>query len=204
FGNSSGDVSMHNYVIHNNAYRSAAFMLIADDDVRDYGSSEKGPALREKWEGQGFNVISMANDWNTIYGEDVVKTGSFHWMEELAEDRVPAEAQDAAEEDVQYVLYLGTNDKDTNKPVFTEEEARERARDILTEHFGGYTLQEAYGGWVDDAGTEYREYTLIISLSDTSEEEIHAAADDLVEAFHQSSVLIQKNPTNTEFYSPAA
>ncbi|MBQ3425215.1 MAG: haloacid dehalogenase-like hydrolase, partial [Clostridia bacterium] len=37
FGNSSGDVSMHNYTLYNNPYRSAAFMLVADDDVRDYG-----------------------------------------------------------------------------------------------------------------------------------------------------------------------
>jgi hypothetical protein len=34
----------------------------------------------------------MANDWKTIYGEDVVKTGEFHWLEELAEERVPADA----------------------------------------------------------------------------------------------------------------
>jgi hypothetical protein len=87
FGNSSGDVSMHNYVINNNPYKSAAFMLIADDDVRDYGNSEKGPELREKWENSGFTVISMANDWKTIYGEEVVKTGEFRWMGELADNR---------------------------------------------------------------------------------------------------------------------
>ena len=92
FGNSSGDVSMHNYTISNNTYKSAAFMLIADDDQRDYGNPEKGPELREKWESSGYQVISMANDWKTIYGEDVVKTGEFHWLEELAEERVPADA----------------------------------------------------------------------------------------------------------------
>ena len=91
FGNSSGDTSMHNYVISNNPYRSAAFMLIADDDVRDYGNPEKAAGLREKWEAAGYNVISMANDWKTIYGEEVVKTGEFHWLEDLAEDRVPVE-----------------------------------------------------------------------------------------------------------------
>ena len=86
FGNSSGDVSMHNYTINNNVYPSAAFMLIADDDVRDYGNPEKVAELRVKWEESGYNVISMANDWKTIYGEDVVKTGQFRWMDELAED----------------------------------------------------------------------------------------------------------------------
>jgi len=217
FGNSSGDVSMHNYVIHNNVYKSAAFMLIADDDVRDYGNPVKVAPLKEKWEASGYTVISMANDWKTIYGEDVVKTNEFHWLEELAEDRVPVDAaQEAAEPaqtaepaeapaaeekaDVQYVMYLGTNDKDSNKPVFTQMEALEQAKEILVRHFGGYTLQEAQGGWLD-GDKLYQEYTLVIYLSDTTLDAVHAAADELVETFHQSSVLIQENPTHTEFYS---
>ena len=202
FGNSSGDTSMHNYVISNNPYRSAAFMLVADDDVRDYGNPQKAAGLREKWEAAGYQVISMANDWKTIYGEDVVKTGEFHWLEELAEDRIPSDAaqEEPAKEDIQYVMYVGTNDKDTNKPVFTQEEAKEKARDILIRHFGGYTLQEASGGWVDDDGTVYQEYTLVIYLSDTTEDQVHAAADELIQVFNQSSVLIQANPTRTEFY----
>ena len=205
FGNSSGDTSMHNYVIGNNAYRSAAFMLVADDDVRDYGNPEKGEGLKEKWAAAGYNVISMRDDWKTIYGEDVVKTGEFHWIEELAEDRVPVEEQAEEEaEDIQYVMYLGTNDKDTNKPVFTQAEAMEKAREILMAHFGGYTIQEAFGGWKGEDGTEYQEYTLVIYLSDTTEEAVHAAADELIATFNQSSVLIQANPTTTEFYSGSA
>ena len=50
FGNSGGDVSMHNYTIFNNRYRSAAFMLIADNEEQDYGSAEKVQPLKEKWE----------------------------------------------------------------------------------------------------------------------------------------------------------
>ncbi len=203
FGNSSGDVSMHNYTLYNNRYRSAVFQLIADDEVRDYGNAEKGAELREKWEGMGFNVISMADDWKTIYGEDVVRTGSFHWLEDLAEDIVPAEDATEAEAqagDVQYVLFLGTNDKDTNKPVFTQAEAREKAKEILVRHFGGYTMQEAEGGWIGDDGALCQEYTLVISLSDTTADEVHAAADELAEVFNQSSVLTQTNPTQTDFY----
>ncbi|MBQ1311592.1 MAG: haloacid dehalogenase-like hydrolase [Blautia sp.] len=95
FGNSSGDVSMHTYTISNNRYKSAAFMLVADDDVRDYGNPEKAQGLREKWEASGYHVISMKDDFRTIYGDDVVKTGSFHWAEELADDR--GEIRDSAE-----------------------------------------------------------------------------------------------------------
>ena len=74
FGNSSGDTSMHNYTIHNNKYKSAAFMLVADDATRDYGNENNFVTLGEKWSGKGYNVISMKNDFKTIYGENVVKT----------------------------------------------------------------------------------------------------------------------------------
>ena len=84
FGNSGGDYSMHMYTISNNPYKSAAFMLIADDDQRDYGHPEKGEELRNKWESSGFNVISMRDDFKTIYGENVKKTGKFRWTEELS------------------------------------------------------------------------------------------------------------------------
>ena len=87
FGNSSGDQSMHMYSITDNPYKSAAFMLIADDDERDYGNPEKAEELRAKWEGMGFNVISMKDDFCTIYGDDVKKTGTFHWTEEFSSGR---------------------------------------------------------------------------------------------------------------------
>ena len=103
--------------------------------------------------------------------------------------------------DIQYVMYLGTNDKDTNEPVCSMEEAKVRAADILVEHFGGYTMQEANGGW-QDGETLYQENSLVIFLSDTSLDAVHAAADDMIQAFNQSSVLIQANETTTEFYSP--
>ena len=103
--------------------------------------------------------------------------------------------------DIQYVLYLGTNGKDTNEPVFTPEEARSNADEILTRHFGGFTMQEAVGGWRNDDGTMAHEYTLVILLSDTTPEAVHAACDELLAAFDQSTVLIQENETKTEFYS---
>lgn len=232
FGNSSGDVSMHNYTIFNNPYKSAAFMLIADNEELDYGNAEKVQPLKEKWIESGYNVISMRDDFRTIYGDDVKKTGTFHWLEDLAEERVPVDdapkmidltpetegepAQESAAEPaaeqaeetadttrtIQYVMYVGTNDQDTNKPVYTQAESLEKLKDVLIRHFGGYTIQEANGGWID-SGTEYQEYTLVVYLSDTTLEAVHSAADELISLFHQSSILIQQNPTTTEFYSPA-
>ena len=210
FGNSSGDLAMEVYTISGNPYRSAAYMVLADDDAREYGNAESAAQKKADYEAQGIGVISMRDDFATIYGENVVKTGEFHQKEEYAdgsisavpETEAEAEAEAETAPDVQYVLYLGTNDKDTNKPVFTQAEALDKAKDILLRHFGGYTIQEAHGGWIDN-DTEYQEYTLVIYLSDTTLDRVHAAADEMIEVFHQSSVLIQENPTRTEFYSQA-
>lgn len=104
------------------------------------------------------------------------------------------------QKDIQYVLYVGTNDKDTNEPVFSPEESKEKAKEILVDHFGGYTIQEANGGWFDE-GKLYQEYTMVIYLSDTSLDAVHEAAKDMISTFHQSSILIQSNETTTEFYA---
>lgn len=104
------------------------------------------------------------------------------------------------DQDIQYVMYLGTNDKDTNEPVFTRDDAKAKAEDILIKHFGGYTIQEAEGGWLD-GDKIYQEYSFVIYLSDTNRDQIHAAADELLSVFNQSSVLIQANQTVTEFYA---
>ncbi|MBQ6400482.1 MAG: haloacid dehalogenase-like hydrolase [Clostridia bacterium] len=97
FGNSSGDVSMNNYALLNNPYRSAAFMVIADDNVREYGNPDKHDELTGKWQGMGYQVISMRDDWKTIYGENVKKTGAFSWLDTYADKNIPSRDGDIAD-----------------------------------------------------------------------------------------------------------
>ncbi len=73
FGNSSGDAAMHNYCLSNPDYRTAVFMLIADDDERDHANPEKALSLGEQWKEAGYHVISMRDDFKTIYGSGVRK-----------------------------------------------------------------------------------------------------------------------------------
>ena len=75
FGNSGGDAAMHNYALGNTRYKTAAFMLIADDEQRDHANREKALTLGEQWRTAGYHVISMRDDFKTIYGDGVVKTG---------------------------------------------------------------------------------------------------------------------------------
>lgn len=45
-------------------------------------------------------------------------------------------AEPAAAKDVQYVMYLGTNDKDTNQPVYSEDESKKNKQKEQTERRG--------------------------------------------------------------------
>ena len=74
FGNSSGDCAMHNFCLGNEQYKSAAFMLVADDDARDHADLEEGARREAKWREAGYHIISMKNDFKTIYGYEVEKT----------------------------------------------------------------------------------------------------------------------------------
>ena len=73
FGNSDGDEAMHNYCL-GNTYKSAAFMLIADDLKRDHVDLEKTELRRQRWVKNGYYIISMREDFKTIYGDGIVKT----------------------------------------------------------------------------------------------------------------------------------
>ncbi len=73
FGNSSGDLAMEIYTISGNPYRSAAYMVLADDEAREYGDAESAAKNREKYENMGIGIISMKDDFKTIYADGVKK-----------------------------------------------------------------------------------------------------------------------------------
>ena len=74
FGNSSGDYSMLNYAEGNPEHAGMGFFVVCDDTEREYGSDEKAAEYYSEVEEQGWTPFSMANDWKTIYGENVQKT----------------------------------------------------------------------------------------------------------------------------------
>lgn len=73
FGNSTGDESMLNYALTGNKYRSLAFLLLADDDVREFGSAQKAAKMQALCDKYGWVPVSMKNDFKTIYGDSVKK-----------------------------------------------------------------------------------------------------------------------------------
>ncbi|MBO7674267.1 MAG: hypothetical protein J6S63_04590, partial [Atopobiaceae bacterium] len=74
FGNISGDTSMLTYTLSENPHASAAFMVLADDDEREYGDVDAAEEERAEWEAAGYTVFSMRDDFASIYAEGVQKT----------------------------------------------------------------------------------------------------------------------------------
>lgn len=74
FGNSSGDESMGVYTLNNNEYPAEVFLLLCDDTERDHGNPEKAEKTKAMAEKDGFNTISMKDDFTTIYPEQAKMT----------------------------------------------------------------------------------------------------------------------------------
>ncbi len=74
FGNSGSDTSMMNYALdERNPYLSEAYMVVADDDIREWGTqdwAEKSAAYAE----QGYVPVSMKNDFLKIYPDTIKKS----------------------------------------------------------------------------------------------------------------------------------
>lgn len=71
FGNSSGDTSMLNYTITNNKYKSMSFFLLCDDVERELGNVKKATSGKTLANKNGWQSISMRDDFKTIYGDNV-------------------------------------------------------------------------------------------------------------------------------------
>lgn len=101
----------------------------------------------------------------------------------------------------QYVMYVGTNDKDTYKPEHSKEEAKEIVDKICLDYFEGYTIQEAAGSWMDEKKNITHEYTIVCYFDDADPEKVYKAADEIIDALNQNTVLIEKSDIQMEYYS---
>lgn len=71
FGNSGSDTSMMNYTIdHRNIYPARAYMVVADDNVREWGTQDWNEMSAEYIE-MGYTPISMRNDFAMIYPDAI-------------------------------------------------------------------------------------------------------------------------------------
>ena len=73
FGNSGSDTSMMNYTIdERNPYRAQAYMIVADDGVREWGTQDWEKKSAE-YAAKGYVPVSMKNDFAQIYPAQITK-----------------------------------------------------------------------------------------------------------------------------------
>lgn len=99
-----------------------------------------------------------------------------------------------------YVLYIGTNDKDTNKAQKSFEECLEIVKDVCNEQVSGYTVFEATGLWHSQTGEEVSERTIVCSFDDITEEKVYLIADKLLYMLNQSSIMIEEQRVKCTYY----
>ena len=72
FGNSGSDTSMMNYTLINNEYPAEAYMVVADDSEREWGTQDWDEKSQE-YRDMGYIPVSMKNDFAQIYPEQITK-----------------------------------------------------------------------------------------------------------------------------------
>ncbi len=100
-----------------------------------------------------------------------------------------------------YTLYIGTNDKDTYKPVMEFDKCIEKVTEICVKYTDGCTIYEANGYWKDEKGEITKEQTIVAILEDITLETVHKVCDDVIVALNQNSILIETSYVGTTFYS---
>lgn len=97
FGNSTGDTSMFMFTTYQNPYRAIAFCVVPDDDVREVAYPARVEMLTGLCEENDWHVISMKNDFVTIYGDDIVlNMENTLWLDKMMEKLKALREADAA------------------------------------------------------------------------------------------------------------
>lgn len=96
FGNSTGDTSMFMVTTKQNPYRSIAFCIVPDDDVREVAYPDKVEKLTALCGEYGWYPVSMKHDFVTVYGDgvtlDLTHTPWLDRMQEKLDALRPADA----------------------------------------------------------------------------------------------------------------
>ena len=85
FGNSGSDTSMMDYCIdHRNPYPAKAFMIVADDNEREWGTADWNEKSAQ-YSAQGYTPVSMRRDFSVIYQKGVTKASEQYKPVEIKE-----------------------------------------------------------------------------------------------------------------------
>ena len=107
---------------------------------------------------------------------------------------------DQMETGEKYIIYIGTNDKDTYQQEIPTNEARDMVNAICAKYVEGYTASDAKGGWVDETDTLTQENTLVYSFYNIKEEQLIQVMDEVREKLNQNSILVERQEAVYMYY----
>lgn len=105
--------------------------------------------------------------------------------------------------EIEYTLYVGTNDKETYQLEMPLEEAKDIIHNTMMDHFSdGFTMYDAKGVWRDEKNVVTLEYSFVCIVERADKAEVYKAADELIVKLNQSTILIVANSiSNADFYT---
>jgi len=105
-------------------------------------------------------------------------------------------------QEIEYTMYIGTNDKDTYQLEMSLDDARSIVHNTMMDHFSdGFTMYEANGVWRDEYNVITLEYTFVCILEHVDKTEVYKAADELIAQLNQNTILIVSNSVSkVDFY----
>lgn len=106
-------------------------------------------------------------------------------------------------QEVEYTMYVGTNDKETYQLEMPLEEARSIVHNTMMDHFSdGFTMYDAKGVWRDEDHVITLEYSFVCIVEHAEKNEVYKAADELIVKLNQNTILVVANSVSkVDFYT---
>lgn len=97
-------------------------------------------------------------------------------------------------QEIEYTMYVGTNDKDTYQLEMPLEEARSIVHNTMMDHFSdGFTMYDAKGVWRDEDHVITLEYSFVCIIEYAKKTEVYKATDELIDKLNQNTILVVSN-----------
>ena len=106
-------------------------------------------------------------------------------------------------QEIEYTMYVGTNDKNTYKLEMPLEEARSIVHNTMMDYFSdGFTMYDAKGVWRDENHVITLEYSFVCVIEHANRTDVYKAADELITKLNQNTILVVSNSVSkVDFYT---
>ena len=95
-----------------------------------------------------------------------------------------------------YVMFVGLNDKDQKVQVVD----KESAQNIIADTVGACTMYDAKGVFTHEDGVQVRENTLAVEVFETDKEQVEKYCKTLKRILNQESIAVRPLPSEVYFF----